>query len=192
MTFLNLIYQKLDLLFSTVGIKKEKYFISISYKIRITNGLTTFGSISFLLVGVYMLLYRNMNADVTLVMSMNEIIYRLIIIGFMTSIFIIAPMFILGQDLTKKIKEIEVYAYKISVGDLRYQLKRTSSDELGLMVNAVNEMRNNLQVIMKGIQESSKEISTVENFLGNSSQNLARESQTQVVHTSICQIRSNK
>lgn len=183
-SFLILIYQKIDLIFSDIKIRKDYYFIPIATKIRITNIMTTCGSVSFLVLGVYMLLTQNINTEGYLVISVTEITYRLIVIAVITAIFIIVPMYFLGKQLTTQIQQIEEYSYKIANGDLREVLARTSSDELGLMVEAVNEMRNDLHEMMKGIQIASQKIENVGSILGNSSQNLARESQIQVIHTS--------
>lgn len=181
--FLIMIYHRLDLICHKVRINRTRYFLGISSKIRLTNLLTTLNSVAFLVLGVYMLLSRSVDENNVLIIPVTEVVWRLGIVAVITVLFIIAPMYFLGKNLTSQIQTIERHASLIADGDLRQILDRSSSDELGLMIESINEMRRDLHVMMQGIQKASHNIDQVGNVVEVSSTNLARESQSQVGHT---------
>ncbi len=181
--FLTRVIQRLDILFKDVAISRDDYFTGIAQRIRITNLLPTIVSISFLILGIYMLLIGNMNEDGSFNISIREMVIRLSIIGVISMLFILIPMFVLGRRITSQIRVVERYAHKIAEGDLRDSLERTSSDELGMVTNAVNDMRNDLQVMMLGIQKVSHDIEEVGNIIQDLSNDLEEESTSQVSYT---------
>lgn len=181
--FIILIYHRLDIICRDIKIDRKKYFIGISSKIKFTNVLTTVCSIAFLVLGFYSLLWNKVDENGVLTMPVNEVGWRLIVVAVMTALFIIIPMMFLGRRLTSQIENIEKHANLIADGDLRQTLVRESSDELGLMVESINEMRRDLHVMMKGIQQASSNIDQVGNVVQNSSKNLATESGNQVSYT---------
>ncbi len=177
------IHQKLDNLFKHVSIDRKHLFIGISTKIRFTNLFTTLGSLTFLLLGMYMVVQANLDEKNILHISMDELITRLSIVVFISGIFIIIPILFLGSQITKQVQEIEHYATLIANGDLRESLQRGSSDELGIMTEAVNTMQYNFRSMMSGIQSASNKIEQVGEIVQNSSSNLAKEGKVQVTYT---------
>lgn len=181
--FLILIYHQLDIICKNVKIDRDYYFTGISSKIRLTNLVTTIFSIAFLSLGFYSLLWNKVDENNVLTISISEVGIKLIIVSTITALFIIVPMLFLGKRLTSQIEEMEKHTNLIADGDLRQILDRSSSDELGLMIESINEMRRNLHVMMKGIQKASSNINQVGNVVQNSSTNLAKESNNQVTYT---------
>ncbi len=178
-----IMHQKLDLLFGNVQISKKNSFVGILTKIRLTNVLTTWGSLAFLILGVHLLLQNNISSDGTLLMPPSEILIRLSSVGIITGICIMVPIFLLGRQLTQQTQSVEEYTKLVAEGDLRHTLKRTSWDEFGLMIESINIMRNNLRDMIEGIQSATKSIENVGKILQNSSLNLAKESKVQVNYT---------
>ncbi len=177
-----LILHQFDLLFKDLAIIRNKFFIGVHSKIVFANVIPTISSISFLIFGVYMLFVKNYH-DGILELHILELIIRLSIIGVICILFIIVPMYFLGRKISDEIENIEAYADKIASGNLQDNLVRNSSDELGLMIEEMNTMRNNFHSILQGIQTASQNISQVGNIVQDSSTSLAKKSANQVSHT---------
>ncbi len=181
--FLILIYNQVEILCAKITIDKTQYFIGVQSKIRFASLATVVCSVSYLSLGFYTLLHNHVDENGVLGMTVNEVGIKLIIVSIITILVIIAPLFILGRNLVAQIRDIEAYTDLISGGDLRKTLNRSSSDELGLMVESIGEMRENFQSMMQEIQQVSQSINNVGNIVESSSSSLARESQSQVDYT---------
>ncbi len=183
--FLILIYQRLDLICQDIKIDRSRYFIGIASKIRITNTFTTIFSVGFLMLGVYLTLYAHVDDNGLLIAPVEKITLRLSAVAAVTILFIMLPMYFLSKQLNSQIQMIEHHASLIADGDLRQKLDRTSLDELGLMVEAINQMRHELHIIMQGVQLVSSNIEQVGTVVQTSSSSLAKESRDQVEYTDI-------
>lgn len=74
------------------------------------------------------------------------------------------------RSIIKPIRSIKENAIKISKGNLTEKLEAKSRDEIGLLTNAFNEMREHLIDLVKEIEISSKQVSTSAEQLSASSE----------------------
>lgn len=183
LTFLVYIYQILDRLCHKVSVEEDNSFVGIMTKISVVNILTTLGSVTFLVLGMNMILTNNIDENGVLTMPINEISYRLAGGAIITGMFIITPTITLGKKFVDQINYLKIHMQLIAAGDLRQNLIRSSFDELGLMTDSTNEMRNNLKEIIESVQTASQKIEKVGNVVKESSSHLVQESNTQLIHT---------
>lgn len=183
MTFLVYIYQILEELCHKISTKEDNNFVSMMTKISVVSIMTTLAAVTFLVLGMNMILTNNIDENGVLTMPINEISYRLAGGAVITGMFIIIPTIALGKKFVNQVNYLKTHMKLITDGDLRQNLTRGSFDELGLMTDSANEMRNYLKEIIESVQTASHKIEKVGNVVKSSSSNLVKESNTQLIAT---------
>jgi len=103
--------------------------------------------------------------------SLVAIRNKLIMMSFVIFVLILGAIFIISNRVTSPMKEVIKFAQKIAKGDLVVEkLEVKSDDEVGRMVMALNEMRDDLKKIISNIFDSVDDLSAYSEELSASAQ----------------------
>ncbi len=183
LSFQIIIYSKLELIFNDVQLERDRWFLGLKTKIRSSTLTSVIGSLICLIMGAYMLVKVSLDINNVIQLTTEEFVWRLGAVAIISTILIVSPILFLGSLITQRVERLEEHAEAIAQGDLRVEINRTSSDEVGLLEEAIISMKNDLHQMMQGIQEASHGIERAGGIVATSSLSLAQESQLQVNYT---------
>ncbi|MBM7559163.1 methyl-accepting chemotaxis protein [Marinitoga litoralis] len=121
--------------------------------------------------------FRNIN-NIKLVLEKDEnIVFKpindlkntLIITITLTIIIALIISFVFSNSITKPIKKIEEYAINVSKGNLKKNIDLNRKDEIGLIANIFNLLKNNMKDIVLLFNKYSNTLMSVEENLDKSS-----------------------
>ena len=105
---------------------------------------------------------------------------RVIIILIITAIsFILAIFYFLKKTVVSPLLGFSSIAQDIAKGDLTQQVTTTQQDELGDLAHSIDNMLQNLNEVIGGIQQAAEQVSASSEQLSASSQNLASSASEQ-------------
>ncbi len=126
------------------------------------------------LIDIQLLISKNIkdNADIVLKTSQQDAILFMIIgliIGIGFAVFIII-------GLKSSLQKANIALYKLSQGEINYEIIIDSKDEIGIMLRNLKKTFAQLQTIMHGINLGANQISSASNELSTSSQEMSQGS----------------
>jgi methyl-accepting chemotaxis protein len=86
---------------------------------------------------------------------------------------------IISRGVTRPLKEVSSGFAKMAAGDLTMKVPSTTSDEIGVLARAFNEMAHKLSALIFQVQGNTKAITRVMRELQENSNNIFKESQQQ-------------
>jgi methyl-accepting chemotaxis protein len=89
----------------------------------------------------------------------KKVIRDTIIVGLLGLIIILGILIFYSNKIFKSIKEISVFAEKLSNGDLNVKLESGNKDELGVMTSSLNIMSDRFRQMVLELKKSAKSIS---------------------------------
>jgi methyl-accepting chemotaxis protein len=98
-------------------------------------------------------------------------------------IFSITTSLFFTQKISGSVNSVKKALQKMAKGDLTSSIKRTSSDEIGDMVNAYNDMQSNFSKLISDLKNSSLQLASASQQLAESSKQ-SSESTQQVASSS--------
>ena len=84
-----------------------------------------------------------------------------------------------ARSVTKALAKGMVFTQQIASGDLTQQLEVKAKDEVGLLVQALNDMSSNLKGMVSGVRESAEQVSASSEEISAGAQKLAEGAQSQ-------------
>ncbi|UHA60192.1 methyl-accepting chemotaxis protein [Metabacillus litoralis] len=98
-------------------------------------------------------------------------------------------VFVIIRSIIKPIKELKDKAITVSRGDLTEQISVKSTDDIGKLGEAFNEMQSNLRTLIRQVDSSADQVATASEELTASSEETS--SATSLVATSIQEVASS-
>lgn len=96
-------------------------------------------------------------------------------------IFSIIPIIILNNIVIKPLRQGVKLATAIANKDLRVTVKTRSKDEIGSIINSIEQAKNNLKDIIKQAQNSTDEVTSASGILHLSLDNIANKTQKMTI-----------
>jgi methyl-accepting chemotaxis protein len=100
-------------------------------------------------------------------------------IGIIALIIIMVVVYFITQTITKPIFESVGFAEALASGDLNSEIKTERNDEIGKLINALEDMRKRLLEIVQRIQMAAERIASNSNQLNASAQSLSTSANRQ-------------
>lgn len=123
------------------------------------------------------------------VSSVNSQVYRLITFAVVVSALCLLFAFIVvyfsvSKYITKPIMQMEMVTEKIASGDLtQYIRTKSSGDEIGKVIDAVNKMAKKLKEILKNVVDSSYQVAIHTDKVSSASRKIAKSAQEEASAT---------
>ncbi len=157
-----------DYLWTKPGKSKEIYFPKLSYVKSFESWGWIIGS------GVYV-------DDVKIAAS--KIVNRFSLIFIILILFAIVLISFYARNLNKGLAQTMKVAKSLADGDLTRQVKITSMDELGLMMESLNTAMNSLRAIISNILSSASKLSVISGTIlkSSNSQKLGMQNQADMI-----------
>lgn len=126
----------------------------------------------------------------------NQLFYKALIIGIIGLIILGIIIFFLANALTRPILSGIDFAKKIADGNLNTTIQETSQDEIGQLINSLNQMAGKLKTMVETIQDGAHNIVNASQEISKGSQQLSQgashqASSAEEVSTSMEQMFSN-
>ncbi|NTS78497.1 methyl-accepting chemotaxis protein [Catenovulum sp. SM1970] len=102
------------------------------------------------------------------------------------SAFILAGFlaYLLSRSITIPIHKAVIVANKLAEGDLTTKIERTSKDETGQLLDAINNLVDNLSNIIQEVRENSDDLTHAAHSLNQTSQSISRSANEQATNVS--------
>jgi len=90
----------------------------------------------------------------------RDMIYCILIIGLFVIVYAVVSAFIIASNIIKPLIMIVGFIQAISKGNLTKKMDITRKDEIGILVNVLNKMRDNIQMVFKNISDNLETLSS--------------------------------
>ena len=87
--------------------------------------------------------------------------------------------YMVKRTVTRPLKEVQSAASRIAGGDLTVQLSKRSSDEIGQMVDAINQIGSGLASVVESVREGSESVANASSEIAQGNQDLSMRTEQQ-------------
>jgi methyl-accepting chemotaxis protein len=87
--------------------------------------------------------------------------------------------YMVKRTVTQPLKEVQSAASRIAGGDLTVQLTKRSNDEIGQMVDAINQIGSGLASVVESVREGSESVANASSEIAQGNQDLSMRTEQQ-------------
>nr|WP_315466280.1 methyl-accepting chemotaxis protein [uncultured Rhodoferax sp.] len=87
--------------------------------------------------------------------------------------------YMVKRTVTQPLKEVQLAASRIAGGDLTVQLSKRSGDEIGQMVDAINQIGSGLASVVESVREGSESVANASSEIAQGNQDLSMRTEQQ-------------
>jgi len=169
-----LFVNKYELYYNNIQIHDNTTLFTIRKRLYIPIFFTTVGTITTIVISVYVMTANKL--------SLDEIVTRMIIISILTASMILITLILGNRSIAIQLVNMKNIAMAMSNGDLTQRLSVDERDEMGLAIQSLNFICEQLGNTITKVTESSDDLEIMSNEVASTSQSIASSSNEQAAN----------